>query len=152
MIQEKIITLPELHIHFGCMIGNLNVNLRYLYFVKNTNSIIPVYDLEEEADFYMPSHFLIGNKGGCLIKFLEKELENVWIPSVKKLLIDPFLHDCVTTRTEKNIIKTLASASIPSTFVRITCEIKAQHDYEIRKYLKFNLKKNNIFSSVTIKC
>ncbi|XP_029346964.1 uncharacterized protein LOC115034382 [Acyrthosiphon pisum] len=113
------------------MIGNLNADLRYLYFVKNTNSIIPVYDLEEEADFYMPSQFLIGNKGGCLIKSMEKELEEIWIPSVKKLLIDPFLHDCVTTRTEKNIIKTLASASIPSTFIRITCEIKAQHDYEI---------------------
>lgn len=133
MIQEKIITLPELHVHFGCMVGNLNADLRYLYFVKNTNSIIPVYDLEEEADFYMPSQFLIGNKSGCLIKTMEKELEKIWIPSVKKLLIDPFLHDCVTTRAEKNIIKTLASTSIPSTFVRITREIKAQHDYEIRK-------------------
>lgn len=134
------------------MIGNLDVDLSYLYFVKNTNSIIPVYDLEEEADFYMPSQFLVGNKSGCLIKSMEKELENIWIPSVKKLLIDPFLHDCVTTRTEKNIIKTLASASIPSTFIRITREIKAQHDYEIRKKLQILFIKKLIFLSVTTKC
>lgn len=133
MIQEKIITLPELHVHFGCMIGNLNEDLRYLYFVKNTNSIIPVYDLAEEANFYMPSQFLIGNKFGCLVKSMSKELENIWIPAVKKLLIDPFLHDCVTTRNEKNIIKKLSSTTISSTYVRITREIKAQHDYEIRK-------------------
>lgn len=133
MIQEKIITLPELHVHFGCMIGNLNEDLRYLYFVKNTNSIIPVYDLAEEADFYMPSQFLIGNKSGCLVKSMGNELENIWIPAVKKLLIDPFLHDCVTTRNEKNIIKKLSSTTISSTYVRITREIKAQHDYEIRK-------------------
>lgn len=133
MIQEKIITLPELHVHFGCMIGNLNANLRYLYFVKNTNSIIPVCDLIEEANFYMPSQFLIGNKSGCLVNSMAKELENIWIPAVKKLFIDPFLHDCVTTRTAKNVIRTLASTSAPSTFIRITREIKAQHDYEIRK-------------------
>ncbi|VVC32081.1 Dynein heavy chain, domain-2,Dynein heavy chain domain,Dynein heavy chain, domain-1,Dynein heavy chain, P- [Cinara cedri] len=131
VIQEKIITLPELHVHFGCMIGNLNADLRYLYFVKNTNSIIPVCDLIEEANFYMPSQFLIGNKSGCLVNSMIKELENIWIPAVKKLLIDPFLHDCTTTRTEKNIIQTLASTSTSSTFVRITREIKAQHDYEI---------------------
>lgn len=134
MIQEKIITLPELHVHFGCMIGNLDTSLRYLYFVKNTNSIIPVYDLAEEADFYMPSKFLVGNKSDCLIKTMEKELEKIWIPSVEKLLIDPFLHDCVTTRNERNIVKTLASTSISSTFVRITREIKAQHNYEICNY------------------
>jgi hypothetical protein len=116
------------------MIGNINTNQIYLYFVKNTNTIIPVYDLAEEADFYMPSHFLIGNKSGCLVKSMETELENIWIPSVKKLLIDPFLHDCVTTRTEKTILKTLASSCVSSTFVRITREIKVQHDYEIRKY------------------
>lgn len=116
------------------MIGNLDVNLKYLYFVKNTNSIIPAYDLAEEADFYMPGQFLIGNKAGCLIKTMEKELEYVWIPFVEKLLIDPFSHDCVTARNEKNIIKTLAStSSMSSTFVRITREIKTQHDYEIRK-------------------
>lgn len=134
MIQEKTITLPELHVHFGCMIGNINTKQRYLYFVKNTNSIIPVYDLAEEADFYMPSHFLLGNKSGCLVKSMETELENIWIPSVKKLLIDPFLHDCLTTRTEKTILKPLASSSVSSTFVRITQEIKAQHNYDIRKY------------------
>lgn len=119
------------------MIGNLNADLRYLYFVKTTNSIIPVYDLVEEADLYMPSHFLIGNKAGCLVKTMEKEMENIWIPSVKKMFIDPFLHDCVTTRNEKNIFKTLALTSVSSTFVRITREIKAQHDYEIRKYYFF---------------
>lgn len=133
MIQEKIIKLPELHVHFGCMTGNLDADLTYLYFVKNTTSVIPVYDLAEEADFYMPSHFLIGNKSECLVKAMERQLEKVWIPSIEKLLIDPFLHNCVTTRNEKNIIKTLASTSIPSTFVRITREIKAQHDYEMCK-------------------
>lgn len=115
------------------MVGNLGADLTYLYFVKNTNSIIPVYDLAEEADFYMPGHFLIGNKAGCLVKTMEMELENIWIPSINKLLIDPFLHDCNTTRNEKNIIKKLASTSAPSTFVRITREIKAQYDYELRK-------------------
>lgn len=145
MIQEKIITLPELHVHFGCMIGDLNPDLRYLYFIKNTNSVIPVYDLVEEADFLMPSHFLIGNITGCLIKTFEKELENIWIPSIKKLFIDPFLHDCVTTRNEKNIIKTLDSTSVSSMFVRITREIKAQHDYEIRKKT-FVLNKLNIIN------
>lgn len=133
MIQEKTITLPELHVRFGCMIGNLDANCRYLYFVKNTNSVIPAYDLAEEADFYMPGYFLIGNKSGCLVKTMEMELDNIWIPSVQKLLIDPFLHDCVTTRNQKNTIKTLASTSISSTFVRISREIKAQHDYEIRE-------------------
>lgn len=119
--------------HFGYIIDKLNSDLKYLYFVKNTNSIIPVFDLAEEADFYMPGYFLIGNISGCLIKSMEKELEKIWIPSVKKLFIDPFLYDCVTTRTEKNIIKKLASTSLSSTFVRITRELKAQHDYEIRK-------------------
>lgn len=119
--------------HFGCITNNLNPDLRYMYFVKNTNSIIPVCDLEEEADFCMPSYFLIGSKTGCLIKLMKNELEYIWTPSVKKLLIDPFLHDCVTTRAEKNIVKTLASTSISSTFVRISHEIKAQHDYEICK-------------------
>lgn len=115
------------------MVGNLDADLTYLYFVKNTNSIIPVYDLVEEADFYMPSHFLIGNKVGCLVKSMEMELEKIWIPSINKLLIDPFLHDCNTSRNEKNIIKKLATTSTPSTFIRITREIKAQHDYELRK-------------------
>lgn len=133
MIQEKIITLPELHIHFGCITNNLNPDLRYMYFVKNTNSIIPVCDLAEEADFCMSSYFLIGSKAGCLIKLMENELEHIWIPSVKELLVDPFLHDCVTTQTKKNIAKTSATTSISSTFVRISHEIKAQHDYEICK-------------------
>jgi len=65
-----------------------------MYFVKNTNSVIPVYDLAEEADYYMPSHFLIGNKTGCLVKMMKTELERIWIPSVAKLLTDPFSHDC----------------------------------------------------------
>lgn len=137
MIQEKIITLPELHVHFGCLKDRLSEDFTCMYFVKNTNSVIPVYDLAEEADYYMPSHFLIGNKTGCLVKMMKIELEKIWIPSVEKLLTDPFSHDCTIIRNEKSCTKTLASTNVSSTFLRISREIKAQHDYEIRKQYFF---------------
>lgn len=137
VIQEKIITLPELHVHFGCMTDSFSADLTYMYFVKKTTSVIPVYDLAEEADFYMPSHFLVGNKTGCLVKMMETELERIWIPFVEKLLIDPFSHDCATVRNDKGRMKTSASTSVSSTFLRISREIKAQHDYEICKQYFF---------------
>lgn len=130
MIQEKIITLPELHVRFGSTGGcGLDANVGRLYFVKTTNTAVPAYDLAEEADYYMPGHFLVGNQTGCLVNAMASELDRVWIPAVQRLFVDPFSHDCVTARARR----TLASASAPSTFVRVAREIKAQHDYEIRK-------------------
>lgn len=119
---------------FGCTAvgGDLGADVGCLYFVKNTNSVIPVYDLPEEADFYMPAHFLVGSKSaGCPVKAMETELSAIWIPSVERLLVDPSSH--VAARDQNNAIGTLASTCVPSTFVRISREIKARRDYEIRK-------------------
>ncbi|XP_050432866.1 uncharacterized protein LOC126840904 [Adelges cooleyi] len=131
VVQEKSITLPEIHVNFGLIPITTKLDITYLYFIKNTISAIPVYDAPEEADYYMPSKFLVGNKSGSLIRSMTKELETIWIPSIERLLIDPFSHDCWTTRTEQNTVLKLRSNSVPSTFVRITREIKSHHDYEM---------------------
>ncbi|XP_050548556.1 uncharacterized protein LOC126910232 [Daktulosphaira vitifoliae] len=131
VLQEKPITIPEIHIYFGSAPIGLKSNVHYLYFIKNTASPIPVYDIQEEANYYMPSKFLIGNRCGCLIKSMIKEIENIWVPAVDILFIDPFSYDCATTRTDQCSFITLISNCVLSTFVRISQEMKSQNNYEM---------------------
>lgn len=73
-----MIKLPKLNGAFGEIEGNIDPNVKIVYVIRLTETVIPMPNSDLSANFTMPEHFCIGSISGMFLKSISDVLKEVY--------------------------------------------------------------------------